>query len=181
MARVDEKISTQRYDSNFIGLWENKKRTDDYNSLIMLQEKLQEIGNQNRCPIALIVKEGRILTGHRHYTKDKWKEISVWTIPGGRCDEGEVLEKALRREVCEEVGISDLQIIDFIGEVSGAKEGDSVPVFFCTTKQSPKLMEPEKFSEWRWVTKEEWFEDKKYSGFNSDARKMMEDYLSTHI
>ena len=142
-----------------------------------MQEKLKEIGNDKKCPIAVLVRNGEILSGHRHYTPDKWKTISVWTIPGGRCDLGETLEDTLRREIQEEVGITDFEIIDFIGEVSGAKEGDIVSIFFCKTKQDAKLMEPEKFSEWRWVSKSEYVSQEKYSGFNLRARKMIVDFL----
>lgn len=142
-----------------------------------METKLNEIGNEFKCPVAIIVKEGRILTGHRHYTKDKWKEISVWTIPGGRCDANETLRQALAREIQEEVGITEFKIVDFIGEVPGAKEGDVVPMFFCTTEQDFKLMEPEKFSEWKWVTKDEYINEDKYSGFNPVAKKLIVDYL----
>ena len=38
-------------------------------------------------------------------------------------------------------------------------------------------MEPEKFSEWRWISKDEYVEGKEYSGFNSMARKVIVDYL----
>jgi len=65
--------------------------------------------------------------------------------PGRRSDIGETIEQTLRREVAEEVNITDLEILDFIGEVPGAKEGDVVLMFYCTTKQDGKLMEPEKF------------------------------------
>src|SRR4051812_36798407 len=101
--------------------------------LTQLQEKLREIGSYEKCPIVVMSKDGKILTGHRHYTKDKWKDISVWTLPGGRCDVGESLEQTLRRETQEEVGITEFEIIDFIGEVPGAKEGDIVSIFFGTT------------------------------------------------
>lgn len=94
--------------------------------------------------------------GHRHYTPDKWKKISVWTVPGGRCDEGEKIEETLRREVREETGITDLEIIEYLGQVSGAKDGDIVPIFACKTLQEPTLMEPEKFSEWSWKEFEEY-------------------------
>lgn len=123
------------------------------------------------------MRDGKILTGRRHYTPDKWQTISVWTVPGGRCDSGENLQETLQREVREEVGITDFKIVDFIGEVSGAKEGDIVPIFFCTTKQDFKLMEPEKFSEWRWVLKDEYIAGGEYSGFNPAVRKIVVDFL----
>jgi 8-oxo-dGTP diphosphatase len=142
-----------------------------------METKLNEIGNEFKCPIAIMMRDGKVLLGYRNYTKDKWKEISVWTVPGGRCDKGETLREALTREVQEEVGITEFEIVDFIGEVPGAKEGDVVPIFFCTTKQDFKLMEPEKFSEWRWVPKDEYITGGEYSGFNSKARKVIVDYL----
>jgi len=116
-----------------------------------MEEQLSRAGTANLCPIAVITREGRLLMGHRHYTSDKWKEISVWTIPGGRCDAGETIEETLRREVKEETDIADLQINEYLGEVPGAKESDKVVLFGCTTSQEPKLMEPQKFSEWKWI------------------------------
>jgi len=111
---------------------------------------LQKIGSEKDAPVAFILKDNRLLMGLRNYTPDKWKNISVWTAPGGRCNSGETLETTLRREVFEEVGINDLVITKYLGVVPGAKEGDTVYVFKAETKQEPKLMEPEKFSEWKW-------------------------------
>jgi ADP-ribose pyrophosphatase YjhB (NUDIX family) len=142
-----------------------------------MHNQLIKPGDGITCPIAIIVKDGNVLTGHRHYTPDKRKTISVWTIPGGRSDIGETIEHALRREVAEEVNITDLEIVDFIGEVPGAKEGDVVLMFYCTTKQDAKLMEPEKFSEWKWVSIEDYTAVEAYSGFNVPARNMIIDYL----
>ena len=117
----------------------------------LLQEKLNEIGTSKICPTALIFKDNKILLGLRHYTPDKYKTISVWTTPGGRCDDGETVESTLRREVGEEIDITNLNLIEFLGEVPGVKEGDVVYVFKGSTNQEPKLLEPEKFSEWRWT------------------------------
>jgi len=113
-------------------------------------EELKKIGDGKICPVVAILKEGRLLIGLRHYTPDKWKSISVWTIPGGRTEVGEFIESSLLRETFEEVGIDDLQIDDFLGIVPGSKEGDIVYIFTGTTNQEPRLMEPEKFSEWKW-------------------------------
>lgn len=143
----------------------------------MLDQQLVRIGNERTCPVAVLERDGKILTGQRNYTKDKWKVISVWTIPGGRCDAGETLEQALRREVAEEIGIMEFDIIAFIGEVPGAKQGDIVPMFYCTTMQDATLMEPEKFSEWRWISRKEYIGENKYTGFNPAARKMILKFL----
>lgn len=121
----------------------------------MLQEKLSEMGLETSCPVAILIKDGKFLTGLRNYTLDKYKDISVWTVPGGRCDAGESLETTLRREVTEEVGITDLKIGKYLGEVPGAKEGDRVFVFTAHTNEAATLMEPEKFSEWRWFSPDE--------------------------
>lgn len=114
------------------------------------KKQLFKKGDGILCAFAVFVKEGKILLGLRNYTRDKWKDVSVWTIPGGRSSEGEVILDVLKREVFEEVGISDFEILDFLGEFQGSKEGDECLLFLCDTKDEPKLMEPEKFSEWKW-------------------------------
>jgi ADP-ribose pyrophosphatase YjhB (NUDIX family) len=119
--------------------------------VVSIDKILNKIGNNYLCPVVAIIRRNKILIGLRNYTADKWKEISVWTLPGGRYDEGEAIETTLRREVAEEVGIRDLAISQFLGIVPGAKEGDQVYIFKATTSREPILMEPEKFSEWRWV------------------------------
>ena len=121
----------------------------------MLSTYLSKKGDTATCTSAVIWKDEKILLGLRHYTPDKWQTISVWTTPGGRCDVGETLEENLRRETAEEVGIRNLEIRAYLGEVNGAKEGDKVHVFSCVTNEDPKLMEPEKFEEWRWMELQE--------------------------
>ncbi len=145
----------------------------------MLRDELLKMGNPNICPGAVIVKNACILLGYRNYTPDKWKSISVWTTPGGRSDAGESVEQALRREVLEEVGISDLTIIDYIGEFAGANEAlpDRVPMFYCTTSEEPTLMEPEKFSEWKWIPLEDYWKGAPYNAMNPAGHKAIGEYL----
>ena len=150
-------------------------------NIIYMQEKLKEIGTEYNCPVAALMNGGNILFGYRHYATDKWNKISVWTLPGGRCDSGENLRETLTREIQEETGITEFEIVDFIGEVPGAKEGDIVPIFLCTTKQDFKLMEPEKFSEWKWVTKDDFISTPKYSGFNLSVRNLIIKYLQSNL
>jgi len=113
-------------------------------------KELGIVGAPQICVSACILRKDRLLIGLRHYTPDKWKQISIWTTPGGRCETGETLETTLRRETAEEVGIVDMEITDFLGIVPGAMPGDTLYVFICRTRQEPRLMEPQKFSEWKW-------------------------------
>lgn len=120
-----------------------------------LARELSKTGTPLTCPVAIVVRDGKVLMGLRHYTPDKWKQVSVWTVPGGRCDPGETLETTLRREVAEETAITELEIVSYLGTVPGAKDGDVVPLFECRTSQEAQLVEPEKFSEWRWFGADE--------------------------
>jgi len=132
-------------------------------------QKLSQLGNEKVCPVAIFIKDEKILCGLRHYTPDKWKIISLWTCPGGRCDKGETVEKTLRREVKEEIGITNFKVLNYIGEVPGAKKGDVCIIFLCETSQSPKLMEPKKFSEWKWFPKN----DLPKNYINDDIKKII--------
>ncbi len=139
--------------------------------------KLKEIGGKNVCPISVIMRDGKLLFGCRHYSP----ENIVWTNVGGRSEIGETVEQALRREVQEEVGIKNLEIVDYVDEVAGAKEGDIVSIFFCRTFEDAQLMEPEKFSEWRWISIDDYMSGKYYSGFNPRARVAIINYLNKNF
>ena len=115
-----------------------------------LELTLAILGTKTTCSGIAIIRDGKMLIGLRNYTADKWKEISLWTVPGGQCDDGETIEQTLRRETVEETGIKQLKIIDFVDKIPGAKPGDDFYLFIGSTAEEPRLMEPEKFSEWKW-------------------------------
>ena len=96
------------------------------------------------------MRDGKVLLGLRNYEAKHFVDGDFWTTPGGRCDEGEEIETTLRREVEEEIGVKNFEIKEKLGVVPGAKEGDRVHVFLCETTEKEKLMEPEKFKEWKW-------------------------------
>lgn len=112
--------------------------------------KLKEVAKPHDIAVVFIVKNGKLLIGLRNYTAKDWRDISVWTVPGGHCEDGETFEQAARREAQEETGINDLKFTDYLGVVPGAKEGDTVYVFSADTQMEPKLMEPDNFTEWKW-------------------------------
>lgn len=143
----------------------------------IMQDILSLKGDETMCAIALVIKDGNVLQGYRHYTPDTWKTISVWTCPGGRCDEGETLEEVLRREIEEETGITNVTIVNYVGETLGAKENDYLYIFHAATQEEPTLMEPEKFSEWRWVSISEYIKNEPEVNFNPAARELMISYL----
>lgn len=138
-----------------------------------MEEKLQRTGNDRTCPVAVIVRNGKILLGLRHYQFTDRDTISVWTCPGGRCEKGESIGATLCRELEEEIGVRNFEIVDFVGEVSGAHEGDTVPMFLCSTSDQVTLKEPDSFSEWRWFDKENF--PKNF--INEDMRKIILEIL----
>ncbi len=115
-----------------------------------MNDILRSVPNTDTCTSALIIKDGKILLGFRNYSTNVWTGGPTWTTPGGRCEGNETLETGLTREILEETGITDVLIKEHLGTVDGAKEGDKVEVFLCTSDQEPQLTEPDKFSEWKW-------------------------------
>jgi 8-oxo-dGTP diphosphatase len=117
---------------------------------LTLQAALATPGNEHLCPAAFLWRDGRIVVGLRHYAAGDAK-ADRWTTPGGRCEAGETVGETVFRETSEEVGLTDLEAIAYLGEVPGGRDAaDRVPVFVFTTAGEPNLMEPDKFSAWAW-------------------------------
>ena len=78
----------------------------------------------------------------------------TWSFPGGHLEFGETLEECVRREVAEETGITLLKDIRFVTIANNVIDEDKhyITIFFeALTPESPKVMEPDKCEEWRWV------------------------------
>ena len=103
--------------------------------------------------MGLFFKNEKILMGLRKYDINN----CVWTFPGGRCELGESPKSCLKREVKEETGIDEINIICLLGKKKGVYKDsdgqDEVYMYKCTTTQKPKLIEKEKFIEWKWFNK----------------------------
>jgi ADP-ribose pyrophosphatase YjhB (NUDIX family) len=103
------------------------------------------------CTSVFIVRDGAVLLGLRHYKKSEWREVTVWTTPGGKNDPGESSEDGIRRETAEETDITELRELTLLGRVAGASgRGEVVDIYIATTSQEARVTEPQKFSEWRY-------------------------------
>lgn len=111
-----------------------------------LLSKFKIVPNQ-LCFFALIKKDNKILIGLREYVTDS----PVWTYPGGRSEEGETMVETLHRELKEEIGVSEIRFVRVVGQKDGVKSGDKVYFIECEIAEDPKLMEPQKFKEWKWA------------------------------
>lgn len=108
------------------------------------------------CVAAVIEREGCVLLGLRHYDiADEGKTVSVWTTPGGKCEGGEDMEDALCREVREEIGVEDVIIHTHVGTTRTLSDKYHVHIYQCTINGEPRNMEPDNFSQWRWIHKDE--------------------------
>lgn len=83
-----------------------------------------------------------------------------WEVCYGRIDQGEDIETGLRREVREETGIADLQIIDYLSHwhmyrETSSPENEVIGVtFVCRTSQAEVQLSSE-HTEYRWMSLEE--------------------------
>ncbi|KAL2801959.1 NUDIX hydrolase domain-like protein [Aspergillus granulosus] len=84
----------------------------------------------------------------------------TWALPGGHLEFNESFEKCAIREVNEETGltISDVQFLTATNDVMLDDKKHYVTVFMIARVrdgQVPKILEPNKCAEWRWVSWEE--------------------------
>ncbi|MFH0711989.1 MAG: NUDIX domain-containing protein [archaeon] len=118
---------------------------------------------------AIVVKDGKFLITKRSATKRRFP--NMWTVPGGKLETNDyvelpkdtkdywynVLEKVLRREVKEEVGI-DIRNIEYVTSLATVHE-DGAPslVISCVAdwEAGEVVLQEEECDEFRWVGLEE--------------------------
>ena len=99
---------------------------------------------------AIIIKDGEVFATQRGY--GEWK--GFWEFPGGKMEEGETPQEALKREIMEELGIEIK-----VGELITKIEYDyptfhlSMDCFFVEIISGDLILK--KHEDAKWLTKEE--------------------------
>ena len=102
------------------------------------------------CGAAILDDQGALLLIQRR----KEPEAGAWGLPGGKIDFGEPAEKAVVREIKEELGV-EIELIGLacFSEIIDCGDGRHwvSPIFAARIiSGAPKLMEPEKHGGWDW-------------------------------
>jgi len=118
---------------------------------------------------AIVVKDGKYLITRRVLTKKRFP--GKWTVPGGRIETGDyinlpkdteecwynVLERVVRREVKEEVGL-EIKNIDYVTSLALIdKEGTPIFIISCAAdwESGEITLQEEETDQFAWVTLEE--------------------------
>ncbi len=97
----------------------------------------------------LVQREGKLLFGKRKGAYG----AGDWGLPGGHLEYNELLKKCAGRELLEETGMTARDFV-FKGVVNQVRLNKHyVFVFFLAVDPigEPKVMEPDRCEEWRWL------------------------------
>ena len=99
-------------------------------------------------------EKGEVLLGLRQGSHG----AGEWSFPGGHQKFGEEMEKTAKREVKEETGldVNEFELISIADEMryikSDGKHYLNIGIKGSYNCGEPKVMEPEKCKEWKWVS-----------------------------
>jgi 8-oxo-dGTP diphosphatase len=97
----------------------------------------------------LIEKDGKVLLGKRKGAHG----AGTWAPPGGHIEFGETFEETAKREALEEIGVRiiDPVVVGITNDFFEKEQKHYITVFIAAeTKDTPKIMEPEKCSNLSW-------------------------------
>jgi len=104
----------------------------------------------------ILLKNNKVLLGKRNSDPKKASSElhgeGTWTLPGGKINFGEKIINCTKRETLEETGIKikGTRLVSVTDEIVYDAHFVSL-VFLCDDfENEPKIMEPEKITEWKW-------------------------------
>lgn len=106
------------------------------------------------CGVIIQNDKGQVLLGLRRSSHG----AGEWCLPGGHLEKGETFSAMVKREVKEETGleVDSFEFVSLSEELRYLKSHGKHYVglgFRAKYKGGePRLMEPEKFGEWRWFS-----------------------------
>ena len=128
----------------------------------------------------LILKDNKVLLGHRCSTKDTGGifEPDSWCLPGGKQEKDETIFDCAKRETKEETNldIDNLEVFGAADDIQPGKHYITVYVKALEHSGEIKITEPEKLDKW------EWFDlDNLPDNLYSPSRKTLEFYLRKRV
>lgn len=92
------------------------------------------------------------MIGKRHNNSSHG--AGTWCFPGGHLEFGESFEECALRETAEEVGVNLKQLrFQCVANIKKYQKHHVLIGFIADWKSvEPKLLEPDKFSEWKWFS-----------------------------
>ena len=129
--------------------------------------RVPEVG----CGAAITNRAGQLLLIQRL----REPEAGSWGLPGGKIDFGELAERAVVREIAEELGV-EIALDGLACIAQTIERGDGrhwvAPVYNAhIVAGAPKLMEPEKHGGWDWFDLDDLPDD-----LTSPTRQYLETY-----
>lgn len=144
--------------------------------MLTLKEALALPGGKNedgKVQVAGAISTRRTERGVEFYVAlDTKKQMIV--SGGGKSEEGETIEEALRRELKEEIEADNVKIVRFLGILPARNPDYVMPTFECQYDEELGNGEPEVFSWWQWLTYDEILAQP-YEFINADMLKLFKD------
>lgn len=116
---------------------------------------------------AILIRDGRALILEASYM------AGFWDLPGGRIHVGEDKDEALRREVKEEIGISDFKSLGIVDYALWRREGHHSVCLIAQLIEnaSDHITLSREHNRYQWVTKAELDQ---YRFVSDDMKRMLE-------
>jgi ADP-ribose pyrophosphatase YjhB (NUDIX family) len=104
------------------------------------------VTDQPNAASVAIIREGKVLLIKRAYAPYQ----HLWTLPGGRMEEGETIEQCAIREVQEELGLA-VRNVRPVMEQNLGREGNFRLAVFVTRDFSGVLRPSDEVADHKWV------------------------------